>query len=95
MFKKKKFPVSAGNQLRDFCYIDDVVRAIMLSLNNKKIYGEIINIGSGKPVLIKKIINTVVSKVGSGRPCFGKIKYRNLENLNLYANISKAKKLLK
>jgi len=93
--KKKFFPVSDGNQLRDFCYIEDVVEAIFLSLNNKKIYGEVINIAHGKPTLVKKVVKMIVNKLGFGRPNFGKIKYRNLENMKLYADISKAKKFLK
>jgi len=93
--KKKSFPVSAGNQIRDFCYIDDVVKAILLSLNSKKSHGEVINIASGKPTRIKKVVNTIVDKVELGRANFGKIHYRDLENMELYADISKAKKLLK
>lgn len=93
--KKKLFPVSSGEQFRDFCYIDDAVKAIMLSLNNKKSHGEVINISSGKPINVKKVVEKIVNKVGSGRPNFGKINYRNLENMKLYADISKAKKFLK
>ena len=93
--KKKSFPVSAGSQIRDFCYIDDVVKAILLSLNNKKSHGEVINIASGKPTYVKRVVNGIVNKVGLGRANFGKIKYRDLENMKLYADISKAKKLLK
>ncbi len=93
--KKSSFPVSAGNQLRDFCYIDDVVKAILLSLNSKKSHGEIINIASGKPTYIKKVINLIINKVGFGKANFGKIKYRALENMELYADISKARKFLK
>tara|TARA_B100001248_G_scaffold233181_1_gene194540 strand:- start:712 stop:1638 length:927 start_codon:yes stop_codon:yes gene_type:complete len=92
---KNLFPVSSGNQVRDFCYIDDVVNAIFLSLTSKRCCGEIINIASGKPISIKKVVNVIVKKIGLGRAKFGKIKLRNFENMKLYANISKAKKLLK
>ena len=43
-----KFPTTKGDQYCDFCYIDDVVRAIFKTLNSKKSNGEIINIGYGK-----------------------------------------------
>lgn len=92
--KKKSFPVSSGNQIRDFCYIDDVVKAIISSLNNKKSFGEVINIASGNPIKIKHVINNVIKKVGFGKADFGKIKYRDFENMKLYADITKAKKLL-
>lgn len=93
--KKKHFPTSQGKQLRDFCYIDDVVEAIILALNSKKSLGEVINIASGKPIQIKKVVNFIVSKIKLGKAKFGKIRYRNFENMKLYADISKAKKILK
>ena len=54
--KQSSFPVSAGNQIRDFCYIDDVVKAILLSMNCKKGFGQVINIASGKPIKVKSIV---------------------------------------
>ena len=33
------FPTSAGKQLRDFCYLDDTVRAILQALNVPKVDG--------------------------------------------------------
>ena len=41
-----------------------------------------------RKVLVKK-------NVGMGSPNFGKVPYRMGENMNLYADIKKAKKLLK
>ena len=93
--KNKKFNVSSGNQLRDFCYIDDAVRAIILALKSKKSSGEIFNIGNGKPKKIKKIIIRICKIIGGGKPQFGKIKYRKDENMKLYPNIKKAKTNLK
>mgnify|MGYP000221006315 FL=1 len=89
-----QFPVSPGEQLRDFCYIDDIVEVILLALTNKDIYGEVINIASGNPVTIKHVINTIIDMVGSGKPNFGQIDYRNMENMILYADISKAERML-
>ena len=88
------FPISKGNQLRDFLYIDDLIDAIFIALKNKKATGEIFNISSGKPIKIQKIVNTIVKIIKLGRPKFGKIKYRDDESLILYANIKKAKKIL-
>ncbi len=88
------FSVSEGNQLRDFCYIDDVIRAIFLALTNPKSHGEVINIGSGVPVKIRDVVKTVHKIIGTGRPEFGKIAYRGGENMALYANIEKANAIL-
>ena len=90
----REFPVSEGAQLRDFCYIDDVVEAILLSLITKNALGEIINISSGIPVTIRSIIENVTEIIGGGNPKFGAIPYRIGENMELFADIGKAKSLL-
>ena len=94
-FNNRDFPVSDGNQLRDFCYIDDAISAILISFSNSKINGEVINIASGNAISIREVITMVQEKIGYGLPLFGKIPYRIGENMQLYANISKAKNLLK
>ena len=91
----KKFPTSSGNQVRDFCYITDVVNAIFLALVSKRANGEIFNIGSGKPIKIKYIINQIFKIIGKGEAQFGKIKYRKNENMRLYPKIKKAQDRLK
>ena len=90
----KEFPVSKGEQLRDFCYITDFVDAVFLILKNEKINGKVINIASGNPIMIKDIINKIVLYVGFGMPKFDKIKYRKNENMKLYADITRARVML-
>ena len=93
--ENKKFDCSSGLQLRDFIFIDDVINAILKILKNIKTNGEIINIGSNKPVRIKDLIIRICSLVGFGKPIFGKIKLRKDEIKFLYPNINKAYKILK
>ena len=92
--KNEKFPCSTGNQFRDFIHIDDVVRAILKCFNNKKVIGNIINIGSGKPKKVSQVIRFIHKKIKTGYPQFGKIKLRKDEILRAYPSISKAKKIL-
>jgi len=92
--KNKKFPCSKGDQMRDICYIDDIVKSIFLSFIKKEASGNIFNIGFGKPIKIKKIIKYINSKVGKGFPQYGAIKYRKDEVLKYYPNIKKAKSKL-
>lgn len=92
--ENSKFPVSTGEQLRDFCFIDDLIEGIFLCLQSNKVNGHIINLGSGDPISIRKVINLIQHKVGKGNPEFGKIPYRPEENMELYANISKAQDLM-
>ena len=91
---KKKFPVSEGSQLRDFCYIDDISEGILKSLLIDETLGEVINLASGESISIRKVVEEIQHIIGSGSPEFGKIPYRKNENMELYASIEKAKSLL-
>lgn len=93
--ENNKFPTSAGEQIRDFCYVEDTVRAILNSLVESEVEGEIINVASGEPISIRAMITKVSNLIGSGRPQYGEVLYRPGENMFLYANISKAKSILK
>ena len=88
-------PASKGEQLRDFCYVDDTVNAIYLAFESDAVVGEILNVGSGVPLTIKALIEKVCSIVGKGRPKFGLIKYRPSENMALFADTKKIEDLLK
>ena len=92
--KNEKFPVSYGEQLRDFCYIDDIVEGIFKAIKAPAAVGEIINLASGQPVSIKKVIELVQKIIGIGTPQFGKVQYRHGENMALYADIRKAQEML-
>jgi len=89
--KNKKFPCSTGNQMRDFTYVDDVVEAVIKSLINKNARGQIINIGTGKPRVIKKVIEKVKKISKGGYPQYGMFKQRKFEIQTLYPNVEKAK----
>lgn len=92
--RNEDFPVSPGNQLRDFCYIDDFVNGMFCALESSNSKGQIINIASGKAVTIRTVVEMVVQIVGAGNPNFGGFDYRRGENMELYADIRKAKELL-
>jgi len=89
--KNKKFSCSSGKQLRDFVHVKDVVDAIIKSLTNKNARGQIINIGSGKPIKIRKVIEKIRKISKGGFPQYGEFKLRKFEIPKLYPNIQKAK----
>lgn len=91
----RKFPVSSGVQLRDFCFIDDVVDAIFATLEEGAARGAVINVASGKPVTIRAVVDMVRSIVGRGEPDFGAIPARAGENMELFADVSTAASLLR
>jgi UDP-glucose 4-epimerase len=88
------FPCSHGKQYRDFLYIDDLINAIFLILNNFRARGEIINVGYGVPLKIKNIIKRITDYYSSGKPEFNKIKLRKEEQKIIFPNLYKAKKIL-
>ena len=80
--------VSPGEQLRDYCYIDDIVSAVFLAMSDKNADGKVYNIASGEPISIRSVVEKVVDIIGSGKPNFGAMPYRQGESMELYADIS-------
>ena len=89
----KSFPVSVGDQIRDFCYIDDVVEALLVLVQEEKAHGEVFNVASGKGTSIRSMIEMVQNSIGTGNPVFGEIPYRSGENMSLVADIEKISSL--
>jgi len=95
---KKKLPTFADqNTPRDFIYIDDVVDAFIKSAINIKqpLYGESINIGSGKQTTLLELANLAKNIFSiSNNPEFSKTISREWDTESWFADISKAKKLI-
>lgn len=89
-----EFSVSAGGQLRDFCYIDDVIDGIILSLTKEEAIGKVFNMASGSPISIRDMVSDVVGIVGMGKPKYGDIAYRANENMALYADTTYTSQVL-
>lgn len=92
--KKKAFIEGDGNQSRDFCYIDNVVLANILTMKSKRNFnGEVFNIAHGSQIKInevKKLIeNYTNTKLNLEKrpPRLGDVRHTR-------ADISKAKRLL-
>ncbi len=83
----KKFDCSSGNQFKDFLYIDDLID-ILIKILKKRNTASIINVGSGKPIKVKKLILNICELVGGGYPKFGVIPLRKDEINKLYPNLS-------
>ena len=80
-----------GEAVRDFIYVKDVAEAFLRASREEKAFGEVINIGSGKPVKIRELAELVSTLTGV------EIKYvkrRSGEILFSLADISKAKNVL-
>ncbi|MDC1359604.1 NAD(P)-dependent oxidoreductase [Gammaproteobacteria bacterium] len=87
----EEIKVSPGEQLRDYCYIDDIVAAVFLAMSDKYANGKVYNIASGQPISIRSVVEKVVGIIGSGKPNFGAMPYRQGESMELYADITLVK----
>jgi len=83
------FPVSAGRQQRDFCYIDDVAAGLVDLVRLQENSSTLFNLASGNGVSIHSVVKMIQQMVGAGSPGFGEIPYRAGENMALYADISR------
>ena len=94
--KNRKFNLTAGLQTRDFCYIDDVVKAIILMLKskNKRVLGKIFNVGFGKSISIKELSEKIKTKINKGFPIYGKRKISRTDIIKSKASIKKIKRYI-
>ncbi|HMQ67624.1 MAG TPA: NAD-dependent epimerase/dehydratase family protein [Ignavibacteria bacterium] len=83
-----------GDQIRSWCYIDDMINGVELCLTNKKAIGEVINIGNPKgTITISSLAEKIVALTGSK----SKIVYipKNYVDVELrIPSIEKAKELI-
>ncbi|MDC0990287.1 NAD(P)-dependent oxidoreductase [Gammaproteobacteria bacterium] len=97
LLNNQTFDMSEGLQTREFVFIEDLVRAILLAISAEGCKGEIINISSCSPVLIKDVAREVgaqIQKSGIDLINYGAKDYRVGESMKYYADNSKAKILL-
>ena len=83
-----------GNETRDFTYVDDTVKGILLAASSKNSKNEIFNLGTGKETTIKKIANIIIDISNSKSKIVFKPQ-RSFDHINKRKmNISKAQKLI-
>lgn len=98
MLENKTIPMYGdGSTSRDYTYVDDIVDGIIKSCNyvseNENVY-EIINLGNSSPVSLKEMIYTIGNALGI-EPQIEELPMQPGDVEKTYADITKAKKLLK
>lgn len=83
-----------GKESRDFIYIDDVVDGIVLSILNTKANRKIFNIGTGIPIDVLTVAQTLIKEYRSNTEIFVSGNYRVGDIRHNYADISLARKVL-
>ncbi|HEY4526917.1 MAG TPA: NAD(P)-dependent oxidoreductase [Candidatus Paceibacterota bacterium] len=93
--EKKDFDMNKGEQLRDFIFIDDLVEGILAVGSSENSTGEIFNLGSGNPTLVKEVATMVNAALGNPITInFGAQPYREGDSMEFYMDSTKAKHIL-
>lgn len=83
-----------GEESRDFVYIDDVVRATVAAIDSSAANGHAINVGSGEPTTVMRVLELLASAYGVAPDFFVSGDYRLGDIRHNYADLSKAQRLL-
>lgn len=80
-----------GKESRDFVYVDDIVDATILSIENYEANYEVFNVGLGKAIDVITVANTLVKQYGSNSKITISGNYRLGDIRDNYADLSKIK----
>jgi len=84
-----------GNQTREFNYVDDIVSGFIKASEVEVSPDSVVNIGSGKEIAIKDLVQTIHEKTDSKSQLdIGALPNRPTEIWRMSAGVSKAKELL-
>ena len=83
---------SPGEQVRDFCYIDDIVDGLIAIMQSDNVSGHILNLGSGQPVKVRDVVD-IIARHFDANVDFGARPYRPGEVMYQVADITKINQL--
>lgn len=90
LLKKERFKILNSNLKKDFLFIDDFIDAIFLSIQKKKLFGKIVNVGSGKSVSLNYLGKKIQSIINQGKVIFKNKK--KTKSLSQFSSINLIKK---
>lgn len=97
LLREETFPMSAGQQTRDFVYIDDMVVAMIKAAWQPNALGKAINIACGTPTVLRDIALQVARIIGNDCESlirFGEVRYRLAEIMEYVASPKLANSVL-
>ncbi len=83
-----------GNQTRDFVYVQDIVKANLLSMEKDEANWESFNVGTGRMTSIKEASEIIAKNIKPGIKSVVVNKFRAGDIRHCYADISKIKRVL-
>lgn len=96
LVRREPFPMTAGEQTRDFVYVDDVVDAILAASVADGAEGEVFNVCSGEERRIRDLAEEAVRVAGAAGDALGigALPYRQNEVWRLVGSNEKARRTL-
>lgn len=95
VLQNKDVNLTLCNQLRDYCYIENIIDACILAVENTNVQNEIFNIGSGNIYPLKYYVELLFKHLNTNStPNYGAFSTRTNERWIPEANIQKIKSSL-
>jgi len=91
--KGEKIQVFGGNQVMNLVHVDDVVRALLIVLENEKSTNEIFNVGSYDSVKVDDLVYKIVKFIGRDIE-IEHLPYRETETMFFRPDLSKIARIL-
>jgi len=92
-----EFPMTSGNQTRDFIYVGDVVDGILRALAMPDRHDGALHLSAGAPVTVREVALLVARLIGGASEAlvkFGAVPYRDGEAMDYWASNTEAKVVL-
>ena len=83
-----------GKESRDFVFIDDVVEATMLGINKEEANGQIFNVGTGVPVSVREVAESLIDNYKIEVPLTVTGNYRLGDIRHNFADLKKISSML-
>jgi len=81
------FPMTPGEQERDFIYVDDVVDGLLVAAEAPGVEGRSLDLGTGQVHTVREVVGRIWAMTGArGRILAGALSYRPGEVMHLAAN---------
>jgi len=90
----KDFPMTPGEQERDFIYVDDVVEGLLATAMASGVEGESVDLGTGQVCSVRKVVECIWEMAEArGRILVGTLPYRPGEVMHVVADADRTARL--
>ncbi len=91
----RDIPLTAGDQRRDFLYVDDLIEALKLAAVHSQAAGRILNVCTGRETSVRDVVDLILRVMGHPvRPLFGALPYRHGEPGSVSGHPGNARQVL-